>query len=313
MSTNLNSMTQGEGLNQLAPEDKKFYIRTLLERLLPDLFLYNDAMKKKLPKNQGKTVNWRKFNSLPAVTVPLTEGKTPDGKDLDVTQIEAILKQYGDYIMTTDELQMTGIDPVITEASELCGEQAAVSVELVLANKLFTGTNAMFAGGKSARSELTEADKITGSDVMKIRRQLKKKNARKFKDGYYHAIVDPEMAFDLMSDPMWQDVAKYAKPEQMLKGEIGKMHGFRFMESTAYESVGDTIEVHRGLFYGKDSYGAVDLENGGGKPDIIVKQLGSAGTDDPLNQRGSVGWKLPFTCEITQPDALVRFECAVSK
>lgn len=315
MATNINSMTQGDGLNQLAPEDKKFYIRTLLTRLLPDLFLYNDAMKKKLPKNQGRTVNWRKFNSLPVVTVPLTEGKTPDGKDLDVTQIEAILAQYGDYVLTSDLLQMTGIDPVITEASELCGEQAALSVELALASKLFTGTNAMFAGGKASRTALTAEDKITGADIKKARRQLKKKNARKFSDGYYHAIIDPDMSYDLMSDSAWQDVAKYAKPEQMLKGEIGKMYGFRFMEATAFEPVKGTsdLEVHRALFYGKDSYGAVDLENGNGKPDIIVKQLGSAGTNDALNQRGSVGWKLPFTCEILQPDALLRYECAVSE
>lgn len=315
MSTKINSMTAGEGLNQLSAEDKKFYIRTLIERLLPELFLYNDAMKKKLPKNSGRTTNWRKFNSLPAVTTPLTEGKTPDGKDLDVTQIEAIIQQYGDYVMTTDMLQMTGIDPVVTEASELCGEQAALSVELALAEKLFSGTNVMFAGSKTSRTALVAGDVITGNDVKKIRRQLKKKNARKFKDGYFHAIIDPDMTYDLTNDPAWQDVAKYATPDQMLKGEIGKMHGFRFMEATAFEPVEGASElpVHRALFYGKDSYGAVDLENGGGKPDIIVKQLGSAGTDDPLNQRGSVGWKLPFTCEILQPDALISYECAVTE
>lgn len=314
MATNINSMTSGTGLNQLSAEDKKFYIRTLLERLLPDLFLYNDAMRKKLPKNQGRTTNWRKFNSLPAVTTPLTEGKTPDGKDLDVTQIEAIINQYGDFAMTSDMLQLTGIDPVVTEASELCGEQAALSVELALATKLFSGTNVMFAGNKTSRSTLTATDIITAKDVKRIRRQLKKANARKFSDGYYHAIIDPDMTYDLTNDSAWQDVAKYAKPEQMLKGEIGKMHGFRFMEATAFEAVdGTDIEVHRALFYGKDSYGAVDIENGGGKPDIIVKQLGSAGTEDPLNQRGSVGWKLPFTCEILQPTALVSYECAVSE
>jgi len=315
MPTNLNSMTAGEGLNQLSAENKIFYVKTLITRLLPDLFLYNDAMKKKLPKNQGTTTNWRKFNSLPPVTTPLTEGKTPDGKDLDVTQIQAVLKQYGAYVTTTDMLQLTGIDPVITEASELCGEQASLSVELALAEKLFSGTNVMFAGAKTSRSALTNTDVITGNDIKKLRRQLKKKNARKFKDGYFHAIIDPDMTYDLTNDPAWQDVAKYAKPEQMLKGEIGKMHGFRFMEATAFEPVAGAsdLQVHRALFYGKDSYGAVDLENGGGKPDIIIKQLGSAGTNDPLNQRGSIGWKLPFTCEILQPDALISFECAVTE
>ena len=120
-----------------------------------------------------------------------------------------------------------------------------------------------------------------------------------------------------MSDSAWVDVSKYAKPEQMVKGELGKMHGMKFFETTnlttvdSSETAGTKIDVHIAYAYGKDSYDCIDLEGGAGKPEIIVKPNGSAGTDDPLNQRASAGWKNCFTAVITQPMALVRVETGV--
>ena len=72
-------------------------------------------------------------------------------------------------------------------------------------------------------------------------------------------------------------------------------------------------DIHISFAYGKDAYGCIDLENGAGKPEIIVKPNGSAGTDDPLNQRASAGWKNCFTAVITQPMALVRVETLVKE
>ncbi len=313
MPNKVQTITNVSSENQLTVEDKKFYERTLLERLLPELHLYKDAKKKRLPKNQGTTINFRKFNSLPSNTVPLEEGKTPDGQNLDVTAIEAVVKQYGDYVTISDLIQMTGIDPIVTETSELCGEQGAETVEKVIYSVLTSGVNVFYAGGKTQRDALADEDIFNGDEVKKAVRVLKNKNARRFSDGYFHAYIDPDIAYDLMSSKEWEDVAKYAKPENMLKGEIGKMHGVRFMESTMLETEESTTTVHKALIYGKDAYGAVDLENGGGKPSIIVKPNGSAGTADPLDQRASVGWKSAFTSVILQPDALLRVECAVSK
>ena len=121
-----------------------------------------------------------------------------------------------------------------------------------------------------------------------------------------------------MNSTSWVDVAKYAKPENMLKGEIGKMHGVRFMESSNIQVVdssdaGSKIDVHQNYFYGKDSYACIDVEGGAGKPSIIVKPNGSAGTADPLDQRASIGWKSAFTAVITEPLAIVRVECGVTQ
>ena len=318
MATKTQVITNVSGQNQLSAEDKTFYERTLLERLLPQLNFYKDARKKKLPKNSGRTMNFRKFNSLTAPTSSLTEGTTPDGNDLSITTVVATVNQEGDFILISDLIQMTGIDPVLTETSELLGEEAGVVVDNRIQEALAKGTNVYFAGGATTRAGLETASvkNLTAEDIKKIVRKLKNANAKRFSDGFYHMQIDPDIAYDLMSDSAWVDVSKYAKPEQMVKGELGKMHGMKFFETTNLKTVDSSegsskIDVHLAYAYGKDSYDCIDLEGGAGKPEIIVKPNGSAGTDDPLNQRASAGWKNCFTAVITQPMALVRVETGV--
>lgn len=319
MATKSQTITNVTNHNQLSAEDKTFYERTLLQRLLPSLMFYNDAEKKKLPKNSGTTMNFRKFDSLTAPSSSLTEGVTPDGNNLTVSTITAKIAQEGDFVQITDLIQMTGIDPVLTETSELLGEEAGLVVDTRIQTAISKGTNVYFAGGATTRAGLESATtkNLTGDDIKKLVRKLKNANAKKFSDGFYHMIVDPDIAYDLMSDSAWVDVSKYARPEQMVKGELGKMHGMKFYETTNLNVVdsSDTaqskISVHQAYAYGKGAYSCVNLENGAGKPEIIVKPNGSAGTSDPLNQRATAGWKSAFTAVITQPLALVRVETGV--
>lgn len=319
MATKTQVITNVTNQNQLSAEDKTFYEKTLLTRLLPQLNFYKDAMKKKLPKNSGRTMNFRKFNSLTAPTSSLTEGKTPDGNNLNVTTVTATVAQEGDYILISDLIQMTGIDPIITETSELLGEEAGVVIDTRIQSAISTGTNVYFAGGATTRAGLESATtkNLTAEDIKKIVRKLKNANAKRFSDGFYHMQVDPDIAYDLMSDSAWVDVSKYAKPEQMVKGELGKMHGMKFFETTNLSVVdsSDTadkkISVHIAYAYGKDAYACVELENGAGKPEIIVKPSGSAGSADPLDQKATAGWKNCFTAAITQPLALVRVETGI--
>lgn len=319
MATKTQTITEVTGSNQLGAEDKTFYERTLLERLLPQLNFYKDATKKKLPKNSGRTMNFRKFNSLTAPSASLTEGKTPDGNDLSITTVNATVAQEGDYVVISDLIQMTGIDPVLTETSELLGEEAGIVVDKRIQTAISKGTNVYFAGNATTRAGLESATVkyLTADDIKKLVRKLKNANAKRFSDGFYHMQIDPDIAYDLMSDKDWVDVSKYAKPEQMAKGELGKMHGMKFYETTNLDTVKSStteasqIDVHIAYAYGKDAYSCIDLEGGAGKPEIIVKPNGSAGSNDPLNQRASAGWKNCFTAVITQPMALVRVETGV--
>lgn len=282
-------------ISNITEENRIFYERALIKRLLPMLHAYNDAQKSNLPKNSGTTVNWRKFTALEIPANALTEGVTPDGKSLSVTTVQGEAKQYGDYVAISDLLANAGIDKAMTEAALLCGEQAALLIDSVIINAMKQTTN-----------EMTIATELTGVDVKKAVLKLKQKNARRFEDGYYHAIISPEQAYSLMSEEGsgWIDAAKYGSIRKLLKGELGELHGVRFMESTNVPK--PSAETAIGFIYGSDSYGVVDMENGAGKPSIITKDFGSSGTNDPLNQRATVGWKNMFVAKVLDNDALIR-------
>ena len=279
-------------LATLTAENKIFYERALLKRLLPMLHAYDDAQKSVLPHNSGTKVNWRKFTALAIPSSPLTEGVTPDGKSLDITTVTADAAQYGDFVIISDLLAKAGMDKAMTESSLLCGEQAALLIDSVVMTAMRATTNTYTCDG-----ELTEAD------VKKIVLKLKKKNARRFADGYFHAIISPAQAYSLMNQQGWVDAAKYGSIKKLLKGEVGELHGVRFMESTNVYENGGKAEA---LIYGADSYGVVDMEGGAGKPSIITQDFGSAGVADPLKQRASVGWKNLFVAKVLDDDAICK-------
>lgn len=332
-------------------ENKTFYNKALLKRLTENLLFYKYGQKKPLPKNSGNKANFRKFNSLKPATMPLAEGVTPEGNNLSITKVEATVKQYGDYVVVSDILDTLGIDPVITETSEVLGEQGGLTIDTVVGNTIAKTTNVFFAGEVADESLITA--KANGDDVKKIVRNHRKHNVKPFADGYYIGIISPEQAYDLQNDPLWQDVSKYNGGENIKKGEVGKIHGVKFIESTnlpkvmKYAETSDTEinssktyyeqvegvyyivknpvkdkistyyegteELHSALIFGQDAYGVIDVENSAeGKPSIIVKQAGSAGTADPLNQRSTIGWKALFTAVILNDLAICAYETKIS-
>lgn len=302
-------------ISNLTTENQTFYDRTLLSRLLPELHFYKDAKKKKIPKGKGTKIEWRIFKSLAVPTTPLEEGVTPTGKNLDIAPVTAECNQYGDYVTVSDVLDMQGKDPVIAETSALEGEQAAQLVDTLIRDTVTGGTNVRYAGGKTSRANLTATDVLKGTDVKKAVRDLRKYNAKTFSDGYFHAIISPEQAYDLMSDTSeggWIDANKYTDNKPLLKGEIGEYAGVRFMTTSNTKTVSNSgVAVHLGVIYGKDSYGVPEIGDGSAaKPSIIVKTDG--GNSDPLNQRNTIGWKNMFTCKRLQENAIVRIETGVT-
>ena len=305
-------------IETLSVENQTFYDRTLLERELPDLFFYEDGDKKVIPKGKGTSVEFRKFNSLEVPKNSLTEGVTPEGKDLNITSLKATAKQEGDFVKVSDVLDMQGKDPVITETSELLGEQSALTIDTRIRDIVCSGTTVQYANGKANRDALTNADVLNGKEVRKAKKRLKKANIKPFSDGCYHMIIDPDQEYDFKDDTTgngFVEVTKYAKPENMLTGEIGRYDGVRIRVSSNIESVKNTnsVYVHKGIIYGRHAYGVPEITKGKGKASIIVKPLGSSGTDDPLNQRATIGWKSFFTAIRLNELAICRVETGATQ
>lgn len=300
------AVTNTTGTSTLSSEMKTFYDKDLLRNAKPVLVHNQFGQKRNIPKNGGKTIEFRKFSPLAKATTALTEGVTPDGKALTVTSLTATVGQYGDYVALTDMLQMTAFDPVLVEANKLLGAQAGETLDYLTAAVLAAGTNVQYSGGKAARASLTAADVLKVDDIKKAVRTLKNNKASKI-NGSYVGIIHPDVAYDLTNDDAWEAVKTY-DPKDWYNGEIGRIFGVRFVETTEAVKFTDATAgtVYSTLILGADAYGVTSVEGGGLK--TIIKQLGSAGSADPLDQRSTTGWKAIHVAKILANEFMVRIE-----
>ena len=318
MKTNINFLQmfanelQTTLLPGLSAEMKTFYDMTLIDEAQANLVHDQFGQKRPIPKNGGKTIEFRKFAPLAKALTPLTEGVTPDGKSLEVSTITATVSQYGDYITQSDVLELTSLDNTILEATKLLGRQAGLTLDTIVRNVLQSGTNVTYcpkvaADGSTtavtSRAGLDETCQLTVDVVKQVVAKLRAQNAPTI-GGKYVAIIHPYVAYDLMRDPEWIDAHKYAKPDNLYEGEIGEVAGVRFVQTS--EAKIYSGGVFGTLIFGDGAYGVTEITGGGLQ--TIVKQKGSAGTADPLDQRSSVGWKAIKTAELLIPNYIVRVE-----
>ena len=313
LNTQTTLLNNKSGGNDLSPEMKTFYDMTLIDEASAELVHDQFGQKRPIPANGGKTIEFRKFDSLPKALTPITEGVTPNGNKLNVSTITAEVAQYGDYIVQSDILELTALDNTILEATKLLGKQAGLTLDTVVRDVITAGSIAQYANGKT-RKTLTKTDTLSVKEIKKAVAFLRAHNAPTI-NGSYVSIVHPYAAYDLMSDPEWIDAHKYAAPENLFEGEIGKVAGVRFVQSSEAHIIkggtGDTacpdgLAVFQTMVLGQNAYGVTEITGGGLQ--TIVKQKGSAGTGDPLDQRSSVGWKAMKTAERLVEQYMVRIE-----
>lgn len=301
----------------LSDEMKTFYSDYLIDLAEPELVHDQFGQKHPIPKNGGKTIEFRKYDPLPKALTPLTEGVTPDGQKLNMGVITATVKQYGGFIELSDILLLTAIDNNLMQATKLLGSQAGRTLDTITREVLNGGTNVQYAEGQvTSRGALVGGNAtpsanhyLTVDAIRRAVRFLKVMNAPKI-NGYYAGIIHPDCSYDIMNDPKWVNVKTYSDPEGIYEGEIGRIEGVRFVETSeakVFEGEGkDGRDVYSTLILGADAYGVTEITGGGLQH--IVKQLGSAGTADPLNQRATAGWKATKVAERLVEPYMVRIE-----
>lgn len=315
---------------QIPAEVNNFYDRTLLERSLPALVHTMFAQTRDLPKNAGtNTIKFRKYGSLAANTTPLTEGVTPAGKQLSITDITATVLYYGDYITYSDVVTYESVDPILVEAADILGEQAGLSLDTICRDIINAGDTVQYAGAATQRSEVAVNMLISETEVKEGVLTLKRNNAPMVtsridpNSGYstvplnrcYVGFIHPNSTNDLATSANnWVPVEKYPNKSDLMPNEVGACGGVRFIESTngkCFGAVGSSSAyVYSTVIMGRNAYAISRIS--GLAMQNIVKPLGSSGSADPLNQRGTTGWKAAFVAKILQQGWIVRIEHGVS-
>ena len=295
-----------EPSNAFDGEIKSFYDTALLVNARAEMYYAQFALTQPLPKGRGKTVEWRRWNTF-ARAGKLQEGVIPTGQKFGMTTKTGSIDQYGTYTAISDQLEMHAYDDVIVGASEEMGASAAETQEVLIRDALLTNTNVLYcdnitlATGAVASTPTSPATMEASATVMSLFTPvmvakavtIMKKNKVPTIDGKYVCVIHPSVAFDLRNSKDWIEVHKYASTREIFNGEIGELHGMRFVEDTfapilggEYANKAGTV-TYASYCFGRDAFGIIDPEDGG--LEMIVKSKEQAG--GPLNQFSTIGYK----------------------
>ena len=307
--------TAFSGANTLSGELKTFYDTELLENARVELVYAQFAKKQPLPRGRGKTVEWRKWNTF-ARAGKLTEGVIPTGQKFGMSVKTASIDQYGTFAAVSDQLELHAYDDVILGATEEMGASLAETQEVLIRDALLTNTNVLYcdnvtedgtfvstptscatmaAGGTTGSSDSAPNGwaKLTPDMVAKAVTKMKKDRVPMI-HGKYAMVIHPSVAYDLRKSKDWVEAHKYAATTELFNGEIGELHGMRFIEDVfAPVLTGNNYKnkangaTYACYAFGKDSFGIIDPDGGGAE--MIVHDKSEIG--GPLNQFSTIGYK----------------------
>lgn len=311
-----------DAANTLSGELKTFYDTELLENARAELFYAQFAKRQPLPVNHGATVEWRKFNTFDRAP-QLQEGVIPTGQKFGMSTKTGVVNQYGTYTAISDRLEMRAYDPIIMAATEEMGASAAETQEVLIRDGLLVNTNVLYCdnvnlatgeitGTPTAPNQMEASETVMSMltpDTVAKAVTLMKKNRVPTINGKYYMVVHPSVAYDLRKSKDWIEAHKYAAVSEIMNGEIGELHGCRFIENAFAPVLGDTYKNKAGTatyasyMFGKDGFGIVDPA--GGALEMIVKDKSQVG--GPLNQFSTVGYKFETNgATVLYPERVLR-------
>ena len=293
----------------MSPTMKTFYDTTLLENAREAMVFTQFGEKQPL---KGNKVEWRKFNTFAKALTPLQEGVIPTGQTFGMSKIEAETTQHGDYTPISDRLELESYDDVIFSATEEMGAAEGETYDTLTRNIIVGGNSVMYCPDGDtevkSRANITNTCVLTPDVVNKAQTWLKKNKAPKI-DGYYVALIHPSVAYDLRASEEWKEYHKYNDVAPIFKGEIGELHGVRFVETNNAKIWKDgEIAVYATLFLGAKAFGILDPQGEG--MEMIIKTKEQIG--GPLNQFGTIGYKFCHGAKILYQERLLRVESGSS-
>jgi N4-gp56 family major capsid protein len=343
-------MANTTNYGDISPAVAAYSVVRMLKRAMPYMHLEKFGQTYALPTNSTQTAKFRRYFLsgatgaagtgsgafyIPVATTPLVEGVTPAGSRLANQDYTVTLGQYGDYVTISDVVMDTHTDPVLQQATDILGEQAALSVETLRFNTLKAGTNVFYANQVAGRSSIITT--IALADQRRVTSALNRQNAKKITqvvastadfntksvEAAYMAVCHPDLETAIRGMTGFKAVADYGPHTTPFEGEIGSVEQVRYLCSTViapwvdtggtavtnnliYTTANTACDVYPILYFARDAFGIVPLKGKSAMTPMVVNPKPAPG--DPLAQRGTVGWKLYTSTVILQEAWMARLE-----
>ncbi len=240
------------------------YNRSLLSRAFPYLLHQRFGQQHPLSARSGQSMVFRRYEKLAQRTTPLQDGVTPTGTALVKRDYVATVKQYGNFMVVSDWVDMTDVDPVIQEATTLMGENMGETMDSVYREVLVAGTSAYFVAVDSTTA--AASNWVGGDDRSEVQgtlckavvdaviRDLDGADAKHFTPMVngstrvasfplgkaYWCIIHTDQVHDLFNaahggmtlGEEFTPVERYSGNTGVMETEIGKYRNVRFVTTT---------------------------------------------------------------------------------
>jgi N4-gp56 family major capsid protein len=141
----------------------------------------------------------------------------------------------------------------------------------------------------------------------------------------YRLYLSINQAHDLRAattaNQAWVPISQYTnKVENVFRGEIGTLHGFRVIEADTAPTFTSTLTVYAGIALGTSTLtvyagialGAIKGWGSGELQSFRAYHTAPGGKGDELHQIESVGWKVNFGCAPLNNSYYYRVESAAT-
>ena len=263
--------------------------------------------------HQGyKSITWPRLWVMKTslADAALVEGVTPDGHTNVVKTVTAVPVQLGDYSIISDVLDVETLLPIIAaqgrELANNAGRLIDEFIQDVLAN---SSIGAMYAGNATSRATLTTSDVMDLDLVLKATTFLaaQGQTGERFK-----IIMHPNVFLDYAkssSTNTWLNKLIYEDFKGIKDGFVTAWVNYDIYISSNVKpftvtDAGGDFQVYPSYAFRDGAYGVGTLQN----LQTFYKPFGAAGTEDPLNQRATVGWKCMYWAAVLNDLFIVRME-----
>jgi N4-gp56 family major capsid protein len=286
---------------------KNRYYDNLFLRIAESKLIHKQLgqLNRKIEQGEGGygtgVVYWTKWTNLPLVTAGQGEGVPTTAVAMTATNVTGTTAQYDAAVSISDLLAYTSFGDVMKATMERLAYNAGLSIDTKVRNEIVNSGTFQGATGitSAAWTSIPATAVLSIGEIKKAVRTLRRNDTMEADGGFFVAAVHPDALYDLMVDTStggWIDSNKYdaATSDKLFKGEVGKLAGVRFLETSNGYVRGTGVTASSSIYVttilGKDAFGVTDLQN----LRTYVKDFGSGGVSDPTDKVATAGWKTTF-------------------
>jgi len=241
--------------------------------------------------HRGSAVQFTIYDNLAQATSALTETSDVTAVAMGDSTVSVSLVEYGNAVVTTAALRGQSFLNVDSDAANVVGFNAADSLDQVVANVLYAGSNVKYVG-QSSRGALVAGNKITSSIVREQVAALRSAAAPTFDGGTYIGFIHPDVAYDMIEGTATTDLRSFQirlDAEGVRKGSIGQFDGVDFIETPRALLVADggnsNVDAYGTVIIGQQAIAKGFSTMFGENPSVVFGPV-----TDSLRRFQPVGW-----------------------